>query len=230
MIIGIIIAVVLAGGASFAAENSLPGDILYPVKIHVNEEVRAVVALDAEAKIRAAERRALLRLEEAEKLEAKGKLDAEVTAEIAARFKEHAEALSAKLEKVHAEGQAEVHSNFESAIEAREAILIKLSERSAEINAVLGKIRMDHDDDGDGINTIIEGEVGTAREAASGQATGREAGTGKATGKVQVQSGDVDGDGTVEVDAADVDRGGSADNAKKSGTIEVKGNLEVKAE
>ena len=40
MTIALIIALVLGGGTSFAAEGSLPGDLLYPVKIGVNEEFR----------------------------------------------------------------------------------------------------------------------------------------------------------------------------------------------
>jgi hypothetical protein len=35
------ISVLFSGGASFAAETSLPGELLYPIKIYVNESVQS---------------------------------------------------------------------------------------------------------------------------------------------------------------------------------------------
>lgn len=47
----IVITSVLVGGAtSFAAENTVPGDILYPVKTNVNEVVRGALAVTPQAK------------------------------------------------------------------------------------------------------------------------------------------------------------------------------------
>lgn len=70
------------GGTSFAAQAAVPGDFLYPVKIHVNENVRSSLAVgaDAQAKLQAD----LLeeRLEEAQKLAAKGELQGEVAADV----------------------------------------------------------------------------------------------------------------------------------------------------
>src|SRR3989338_8750977 len=34
---------IIGGGPAAAAEGALPGDILYPVKVHVNEEMRATL-------------------------------------------------------------------------------------------------------------------------------------------------------------------------------------------
>lgn len=58
----------MGSSVSFAAENTVPGDVLFPVKIHVNEAVRGATAVTQKAKaeweIRLVERR----LEEVEKL------------------------------------------------------------------------------------------------------------------------------------------------------------------
>src|SRR3989339_1139174 len=43
-VMGLVAVFLLSGGAAAAAEGSLPGDFLYPVKIHVTEEVRAYLA------------------------------------------------------------------------------------------------------------------------------------------------------------------------------------------
>ena len=43
------LALVLCGGTAYAAESALPGDILYPVKLHVDETVQGAFAVtDAE--------------------------------------------------------------------------------------------------------------------------------------------------------------------------------------
>ena len=39
----------MGGGVSFAAEKSLPGNVLYPLKVHVLEEGRAMLASTAKA-------------------------------------------------------------------------------------------------------------------------------------------------------------------------------------
>lgn len=64
----VILGLLMGGSASFAAETTVPGDVLYPVKVHVNESVRGAVTVSPTAKaeweIHLVERR----LEEVEKL------------------------------------------------------------------------------------------------------------------------------------------------------------------
>src|SRR3989338_3749649 len=45
MAIALLIALFVGGGTSLAAENSLPGDPLYHVKVGINEEVRGWLSL-----------------------------------------------------------------------------------------------------------------------------------------------------------------------------------------
>ncbi len=62
------------GGLAFAAESSLPGDILYPVKTEVTEEFVAVFKPSPEAKIAYEQVRIKKRAGELLKLQQKGKL------------------------------------------------------------------------------------------------------------------------------------------------------------
>lgn len=59
-------------GVTNAAEKSLPGDVLYPVKINVNEKVKSAVAFTPKAKAKVEEEKVIRRLDEVEALVKKG--------------------------------------------------------------------------------------------------------------------------------------------------------------
>ena len=96
---GVLMVVLIAGvggTATFAAESAVPGDVLYPVKVGVNEPVASVFAGSGESQARFHAKLAVRRVEEAAKLDAKGKLTPEVEAHLADTFeKETARALEA---------------------------------------------------------------------------------------------------------------------------------------
>src|SRR5688500_13589881 len=91
MAIALVIALLLTGGASVAADQALPGDTLYPFKVHVNEQVSGWVAVSDEARAELDAWRAGRRLAEAEELVVKNRIDAETRADLEARFDAHAE-------------------------------------------------------------------------------------------------------------------------------------------
>ena len=62
-------------GVAFAAEKALPGDVLYPVKIHVNENVKSTVRLTSKAKKKFEEEKMIKRLDEVKALVDEGKFD-----------------------------------------------------------------------------------------------------------------------------------------------------------
>ena len=68
MPIFLIVGLLMSGSVSFAAENTVPGDILFPVKVHVNENVRSAIVVTPKAQaawdVQLVERR----LQEVEKL------------------------------------------------------------------------------------------------------------------------------------------------------------------
>lgn len=86
-----VLIVVLGGGTAYAAQGALPGDLLYPVKISVNERVELALATTPEAKAQAEAKLAERRVAEAEELDATGRLDADITTQLEQAFSEHAE-------------------------------------------------------------------------------------------------------------------------------------------
>ncbi len=58
----------LMAGLSFWAEQSLPGDIAYPIKIEVNESIREAIAVSEEAELSWDITEAERRMEEADQL------------------------------------------------------------------------------------------------------------------------------------------------------------------
>lgn len=83
------LALMVTGGTSYAAQGSVPGDTLYPVKVEVNETVRSAFAFSNEAKAVLQAKLAAERLEEAETLAARGQLNAENATILSSRLQAH---------------------------------------------------------------------------------------------------------------------------------------------
>ena len=136
MAIGLIIALIFSGGVSFAAESALPGDILYPVKVGINEEVRGALMFDPEAKAGWNARIVERRLEEAETLAADGKLNAEARAKIESNFEAHAARVRERIVKFETEknlkAASDIESNFETSLRAHENILNRIANKKTE--------------------------------------------------------------------------------------------------
>jgi hypothetical protein len=93
----IIFALVIASaGTSYAADQSLPGETLYPIKINVNEALQSFVTFGTGAKVALALDRAKERLEEAEELSVQGKLNPETQAIILSNFTSQTDEIKAQ--------------------------------------------------------------------------------------------------------------------------------------
>lgn len=125
------IAVLLSGSVAVGAEKAKPGDVLYPVKIKVNEEIRSLVATGSEDKALWEGRRAIRRLEEVEHVELRGEASAEVGEELGERFVVHVNKVKIYVEKLKGEGKAE------EAVRVLEEVEISLRAH----DALLGRIR-----------------------------------------------------------------------------------------
>lgn len=129
-----IIAVVASGGISLAAENSLPGDALYSVKIDVNEKMRGALVFSAKSKAELETRLAERRLEEAAELTARGNLSAETRERIEKNFEAHVEKVATRIAEFESESNvtdaADVASKFETSLTAYEQILSRLESRA----------------------------------------------------------------------------------------------------
>ncbi|MES3006020.1 MAG: DUF5667 domain-containing protein [Patescibacteria group bacterium] len=120
----IAITLILATGAgtAFAAERSLPGDFLYPIKINVTEPVKGALKVGSEAKIKWEGNKAVKRLEEAEKLAEMGQLDEGKRQTVEREFEKSADTFIKKVDDQNeGNGQSEyvnsVQKNFEQDVE-----------------------------------------------------------------------------------------------------------------
>ena len=81
IIVALLIALALGAGVSFSANDALPGDGLYAVKVGVNERLREAFAADDAARARVHAELAGRRLDESETVAAGATLRAEIAAD-----------------------------------------------------------------------------------------------------------------------------------------------------
>ncbi len=146
----IFIVILLAlGGTSFAAEKTLPGDVLYPIKLNVNENFQGWLSLSDEAKANWETMLLNRRLKEAEELAVNSKLDLKTEAKIEENFQRHADKVQehiAKLEKVDAKVAADVSANLQTSLEAHNRILININtsnegDAKSQLKAIMIKVK-----------------------------------------------------------------------------------------
>lgn len=127
MTIVIIIALLLGGGTSFAAENALPGDILYSVKVNINEKVQEMAAISAQSEAEVQANIATRRLSEMEKLASENRLSTSTAMELKAEFKDHSGKSKMKIEEIaKKDGEkeaAKISSDIEASLLAHKDIL-----------------------------------------------------------------------------------------------------------
>lgn len=108
------------------AERSVPGDVLYPVKVGFNEEVRGTLALSPYQKVEWETTRLERRIAEARLLADAGKLTPEVEAEVTKAIKGHSDAAQkgiAALSQTNGEEAALAGIAFTSALEVQSEFL-----------------------------------------------------------------------------------------------------------
>jgi hypothetical protein len=143
----ILLAVMVSGGTSFAAQGAVPGDFLYTIKTEVNEPVRSAFALGANAEAELQAQIVAERIEEAQELKAEGKLKGEVAAKLAANIQAHV----AKAEKANKKSDEKVKirtnsglslalGKFNALVENDAALVISTSTQDSEVStsAALG--------------------------------------------------------------------------------------------
>lgn len=149
-LLAVMLVVASGAGITYAAEKSLPGDILFPVKVGVTEEVRGMFARSEEARVEWLIDVAERRLEETEELASENRLDAKAKSQIAASFSEKTGELKDRLvsleQRENLNISADATSRIETSLMAHQDILSKLSEREGEskdeINSVLEDVKL----------------------------------------------------------------------------------------
>ncbi len=175
---------VLSGGVSYAAEGSLPGDMLYPVKIHINEGVEGTLAVGAKADAQFAHKQLERRAQEAEALAKEHRLDALAKAELSNETKAHLKA-SAEAEAVMRqdkegeEGAREAHKEVTDTILEHEEAFLELGV-SARADGNISTEGLDGTEKGDvesesnvKVHTsLLQGIFGGTKEASEKTQTG----------------------------------------------------------
>ncbi|HEY4496408.1 MAG TPA: DUF5667 domain-containing protein [Candidatus Paceibacterota bacterium] len=135
-VLALILIIVLAGSTSiYAAENSLPGDIFYPIKVNLTEKIRDRLATTPKAKAEWATIKVGRRIQEATKLAAQGKLDETKSQEIEKLLTAHTESFNSVIEALATSTAAELHEisnaeiEFEAIITANKQVLKKVAEQ-----------------------------------------------------------------------------------------------------
>ncbi len=129
-VIAVALILVVGGGTAYAAEGALPGDILYSIKVSVNEPVSGAFAFTDEAKAGWHADIAEARLSEAEALADKGELTASTSDELAANFNEHADALAKITTDIDGTRGRNLSSRFSSIVAHRGAAILAAGKRS----------------------------------------------------------------------------------------------------
>ncbi len=114
----IAVIVLLVGGSSltYASENALPGDLLYPVKIHVKEEIEVSFANTPMQKVTIQKERIERRISEVKTLKATGALTAEKVESVTIAFVDHAKELNHNIDELQSEGNTEAVLNVTSSL------------------------------------------------------------------------------------------------------------------
>ncbi len=86
---GLLVFVLAGTGTVSAAQGALPGDLLYPVKVSINEKVEVALAPTPAAKVQVQVRLAERRVDEARELSVRGRLDKKTAETLTVDFDEH---------------------------------------------------------------------------------------------------------------------------------------------
>lgn len=102
------------GGISMAAENAVPGDRLYPVKINFNEEFMKLTALSPLSEAENQSEIASRRIAELETLAARGTLDGAVSEQLTDAISEHTRLAREQIASISAEGSTGSAASLET--------------------------------------------------------------------------------------------------------------------
>lgn len=131
----ILIMIVSGGAITYGTETSLPGDILYSVKVNIGEPIRDLLSTSPEQKAEWESVKAVRRLDEAADLAAKGQLTEQTRTDLENRFIKHADAFDSSVsEAATSSPQTDlVKMEFEANVTARVKIFSGLSDKNVPV-------------------------------------------------------------------------------------------------
>jgi hypothetical protein len=136
LVSALVIVSILSGGVTFAAESTVPGDILYPVKIHVNERLMHTMARTDDDRAIVETKRAARRLVEAEMLLKRHSFSAEKQQMLASAMDTHMYVVRSRMDTLNRENRPASLQSLSSTVDAtlrdRSKSLKKMNSASAE--------------------------------------------------------------------------------------------------
>lgn len=136
MPIALLLAVFVGGGVTFAAQDAVPGDMLYGIKTEVNENVRSFAAVTANAEAKLQTELLAERLKEATELKGEGKLSGEVGAKMQTAMKSQVEAAAEAASKTEAVTQATTNSMIAALVADYNLLVENDTELAVDINVL----------------------------------------------------------------------------------------------
>jgi hypothetical protein len=140
-----VLSVFLVTGVSFAAEGSLPGDTLYPVKVNFNEEFQSLIAFSPESKARFEIKRAERRLEEVERLALHNKLETHWKGNLEVRLEKQIERASKHVAMLEEKGElrkaALINDRLEVVLSVHGQILTDIDTKKIATKKIEDRIR-----------------------------------------------------------------------------------------
>jgi len=135
----LLVVVVFGTGTSFAAQVALPGDLLYPIKVSVNEEIKSIF-LSGVNETEYEVVRAKERIEEVKKLIAQNKLSPDVQVKIATKLSSHVTKVEKGVEELTKKGELksafEISSNLENSLVESEIAIAKIAKNDVAVPGV----------------------------------------------------------------------------------------------
>lgn len=128
---GVFAVLLIMAGIPVVAEQAMPGEVLYPIKVRFNEEVRGTLARSPYEKVAWETERLERRLAEARVLENTGKLTPQAEAEVAAAVKQHSQAAQMSIDSIReqdSDAAAIAEITLSSALEVQSEMLEGRSE------------------------------------------------------------------------------------------------------
>lgn len=141
-----ILATMLGGGVSYAAQVALPGEAFYPVKIF-GENLATDLTFSAKAKAELSAQKVGHRLEEASVLVAQGKMNATTSAILASNFEKNADEADNNIGQLKKSGDvttaANVALNLTAFLKAHQEVIARFEAGSSTLVATLKELKGD---------------------------------------------------------------------------------------
>lgn len=127
----------LTTGIAFAANDSLPGDTLYPVKVNLNEKVGSWLAVSEEAKADWDVRLAEKRLEEIGELIVRDKFSPEASEEVQSNFLDHTDKAQRRIDRIKSsepenDKAIRIEAKLQETLDSYTEIIINIDDSSKE--------------------------------------------------------------------------------------------------